>query len=61
MNPMILRAWDRGNSREALRERLAEGQDFSGATGQVLLVPGDRENSGMYVLTFREGRIVPAE
>lgn len=50
-----------GNSREALRERLAAGQDFSGATGQVLLAPGERENSGMYLLTIREGRIVPAE
>jgi ABC-type branched-subunit amino acid transport system substrate-binding protein len=50
-----------GNSREALRERLAAGQDFSGATGRVLLAPGERENSGMYVLTIREGRIVPAD
>ncbi len=50
-----------GASREALRERLAAGQDFAGATGRVLLEPGERENSGMYVLTIREGRIVPAD
>ena len=50
-----------GNSREALRERLAAGQDFSGATGRVLLTAGERENRGMYVLTIREGRIVPAD
>ncbi len=50
-----------GNSREALRERLAAGQDFSGATGRVLLASGERENRGMYVLTIREGRIVLAD
>lgn len=50
-----------GTTREALRERLAAGQDFSGATGRVLLAPGERENSGMYILTIRDGRITPAD
>ena len=58
----VLRAIAEGGvSRETLRERLAAGQAFDGATGRVTLPPGERQNSGMYVLTIRDGKIVLAD
>ena len=48
-----------GTSRESIRAKLSGGLDFEGATGRVLLAPGERKNSGMYILTIEDGRILP--
>ena len=55
----VLKAFEAGGAtREKLRERLSAGQDFYGATGRVLLNAGERENRGLYTLTFEGGKIV---
>lgn len=50
-----------GITREALRDWLSRGQAFDGATGRVSIPPGERQNTGMYLLTIREGKIVRAD
>ena len=56
----ILKATEGGQtSRETIRARLSGGLDFEGATGRVLFAPGERKNSGMYILTIEDGMILP--
>ena len=56
---LLLNVFDRGvRSAKEIRDQLAETHMFSGASGVISFPSGERANSHVTVLTFRNGEIV---